>query len=226
MANLDSTLKPIKKLTIDIIDHIKLHPTIDGLRIAASVSPKLVRVPSTETCPTLFYIKRSKNPHKPDWSIHALVPDVLRYLLKGTVDPDDPTPSPEPTPGKLIRSKILVDKPVLGPDAITEVKNGIVRVSGKLQWNTEDEPVPGNYVCILINPAEEMLESYPNAIVRSPLGVDPLVDLMEGDIYLEVCYPVHEPGEKFITTIEWSKDIKEDIIICVSNECILEPEPF
>jgi hypothetical protein len=227
MVNYEANFKPIEKLTAEIIDNLILHQTVSSLRRAASVSPKIIRVEATEDYPTLFYIKGSRLPSRDDWTIHALVPDVLKFLLKGTVSPDPgpepPGPDPDPDPDKPeIKSNILLDQPVVGPDAIANINDGYVTITGAIKWNTEDEPNPGNYACILVTPDPKMLEAYPDAIVTSDLGTDPLITLMDGEDYLEVCYPVFEVGQEFVTTIKWSNEFEEVITIKVDENCVLE----
>lgn len=228
MTNLDITFKPIDKLTTDIIDKLILHQSIDSLRRAASVSPRMIRMDATDHCPVLFYIKRGKKPNVCDWSIHALVPDVLKFLLKEYADKDpDPDPEPPTPPGPdpskpTIPSTIIPDQPVMGPDAMVTVDGYNVFVTGAIKWNDTDEPNPGNYVCILIKFGEGMLEAYPNAVVSSLLGTNKITDLMDGDQYLEICYPVFNPGEQFITELIWSDEFKEIIKIKVDKNCVLE----
>lgn len=227
MINYEENFKPIEKLTVEIIDSLILHQTVSSLRRAASVSPKMIRVDATEDYPVLFYIKGSRNPDRNDWTIHALVPDVLKFLLKGSLDPTPPGPEPPgpepPGPDKpTIKSNIILDQPVVGEDAVADINDGYVHITGTIKWNTEDEPNPGNYACILITPDKQMLEAYPNAMVVSDLGTDPLSVLMDGEDILEVCYPVFEPGQKFVTTIKWSDEFEEVITIDVDENCILE----
>lgn len=225
--NIDYGVKPLDKLTKEVINKLIIHMTVSSLRRADSISPKIVRVEGNDYIPTLYYIK--KNPGKefinaPTWTIHALVSDICRFLLIGSLDIDPTPPTPTPTPF-YEQSIYRLDSVVVGNKATLNQDGTILSVSGTVKWDTENEPTPGNYICLFICPTKDMLKYYPNAKLFLD-GIEyKLSDYMAGDRELEICYPITErtKGQEYEIDIMWGDDVDEDITIA-APDVILESE--
>lgn len=81
--------EPIKELTLEIIDGIKIHTTQSSLRNAVAMLD-VKMVPGSESMPTLYYACE-KNPESGnfEWTIHAIAGDITRYLLMHSITSAD-----------------------------------------------------------------------------------------------------------------------------------------
>lgn len=226
--NIDYGVRPLEKLNREVINKLIIHMTISSLRRFGSTSPKIVKVDGNDKIPTLYYIKKGPGKEfkdKPLWSIHALVSDICRFLLIGSLDYDPPTPPTPPDPDKPFYQQSIyrLDQVVVGNKATLNQDGTILSVSGTIKWDTENEATPGNYICLFICPTKDMLKFYPNAVISFD-GVEyKLSEFMAGDREIEICYPINErtKGQEYEIDIKWGTDVDEDITIA-APDAILE----
>lgn len=239
--NNEYIVKPIDKLTEDVIKSMIIHQTLSSLRRAGSVSPYIQRVEGNLSIPTLFYIKGSRNPDENDWTIHALMTDVNKFLLADYVNSEHPTegptedpteePTEQPTEPSFEHSSINWDPGKTGGENLQIIKDGgIFTFNGNIKWYPEDKALnrsAGNRVGVVITPAKGMLEKYPNVKVE-----------ISGKTYgKEVFneYPSYEPknslyyyplikvaGQECPVNITWSEGIEEHFTITVTQESSLD----
>lgn len=238
-------VEPIKSLTSEIIDNLIIHATLSSLRRAASVTPCVKRVDGDDKLPTLYYIKGSMNPDVQDWTIHALVMDINKYLLLSsyTDNQDNPESPVDPDKPLFIRSTIKWDgftgktADGLWVDPINAGEyNEELRFDGEIAWydaNDELGRIAGNRVGAVITPSQEMIDAYPNAVVYIEKD-DVTIPANEAfyeyeDIGYAVpafyYYPlISVPGQTNVVRIYWDKDagIEESFPVIILQDATLE----
>jgi hypothetical protein len=196
--------KPLKKLTVDIVDKLVIHHTISSLRRAAD-SKEMIRQDGDYNIPTIFHINEGSS-----WSLHAMIDDLCRFLLIGQVytpEPEEPEKPVNSDP--KIHSKIKWDR-VTGGNRINDVVDGgILAITGEIDHNDEGKYLIG----IEIIPDSKMIEYYPDATIQI---YQQSKELVKDNLQDSILHPIleirkdedNEVGEIPIT-IEWSKDFIE-----------------
>lgn len=238
-------VEPIKSLTSEIIDNLVIHATLSSLRKAANVTPCVKRVDGDDKLPTLYYIKGSANPDIKDWTVHALVMDINKYLLLSSctnnpVDPESPVTPDKPL---FIRSTIKWDGSTgktadgLWVDPVNAGEyNEELRFDGEIAWydaNEELGRIAGNRVGAVITPSQEMIDAYPNAVVyieKDDITIPANEAFYEyEDIGYNVpaiyYYPlIKVPGQTNVIRIYWDKEagVEESFPIIILQDATLE----
>lgn len=200
-------LTPIKKLTVDAVDNLIIHHTVDSLRRAAD-SKEMIRQNGNYTIPTLFYINDGSS-----WSIHAMIDDLCRFLMIDMVY----VPEPEPDKTPKIHSKIRWDGVTGGKKIKSYVDGGIIGLSGEIE---QDEN--GKYMsAVEIVPDKSMIEAYPDATLQ--IGQDkavPVKDaIQEGIIFVMVDLTPKEDGgvSEILINLKWSDKFIEHFSVGVPD---------
>lgn len=232
--NKEYIIKPVDKLTEDVVNSIVIHQTISSLRRAGSTSPFIQKVEGNLSIPTLYYIKGSKDPNEQDWTIHALQSDVSKFLLADYVNTENPTeePTEEPTdPAPFEKSSINWDPGKTGGEDLRIFKDGgIIAFSGNIKWYPEDKALnraAGNRVGVVITPAKGMIDKYPDVKVEIGNAV------YGKEIFNK--YPDYEPknslyyyplikvvGQENPVRIKWAEGIEENFTVSVTQESSLD----
>lgn len=234
----DYQVTPLTRLTPDDIDKLILHSTISSLRRAASVTPKLIRVEGNQDIPTIYYIKGVKDPEIQDWTRHALVTDVQRYLLRNGINSDDSDESQDSTDSddssediEYTRSRIVYDG-YTGKGSIWNEPVHDGRFNEHLRFegcNILYGEVNGNYgyfLGIFIVADQEMVDRYPNGEVELPdysrLSVhEAFNEFYEGQpafhYYCEI-EDLNNTGPEYRIHIQWDKEFEESFVAIVYGE--------
>lgn len=73
--------KPLKTLTVEDIQQLRIHTTLNGFRNETSTR-EVKKVPASDTVPTLYYVHvASADGCSLVWEVHALTTDLTRFLL-------------------------------------------------------------------------------------------------------------------------------------------------
>lgn len=73
--------KPLTELTVETIQQIKIHTTINSFRNETSMK-EVRKVDATDTVPTLYYVRNaSADGCSLVWEVHAMTTDLTRFLL-------------------------------------------------------------------------------------------------------------------------------------------------
>lgn len=236
--NKEYIIKPVDKLTEDVVNSIVIHQTISSLRRAGSTSPFIQKVEGNLSIPTLYYIKGSKDPNEQDWTIHALQSDVIKFLLADYVNTENPTeePTEEPTekptdPAPFEKSSINWDPGKTGGEDLRIFKDGgIIAFSGNIKWYPEDKGLnraAGNRVGVVITPAEGMIDKYPdvkveigNAVYGKEIFNEYPDYELKNSLYY---YPlIKVVGQENPVRIKWAEGIEENFTVSVTQESSLD----
>jgi len=235
----DYQVTPLTKLTTEDIDKLILHSTVSGLRRAAAVTPKLVRVEGNQDIPTIYYIKGVKDPSVDDWTMHSLVTDVQRYLLRNGVSSDDSEESADSTDSsddsseehEYDRSRFIYDG-VTGKGSIWNepVNEGPhdeeLRFAGCNIKYGEVDGKEGYFIGVLVIATREMVEKYPNGVIELPddshitvaeAFTEPYEDEIAFHFYPEIL-SLDNTGPEFRINIKWDDEFEESFIAIVYGE--------
>jgi len=238
----DYQVTPLTKLTTEDIDKLILHSTISGLRRAAAVTPKLIRVEGNQDIPTIYYIKGVKDPNVDDWTQHALVTDVQRYLLRNGVSSDDSEESVDSTDSSdssddssderdYKRSRLIYDG-FTGKGSIWNepVNQGPfdeeLRFAGCNIKYGEIDGEDGFFLGVLIIADREMVSKYPNGIIELPddshiTVAEAFTEPYEGNIafhFYPQIFSLDNTGPEFRINIKWDGEFEESFITIVYGE--------
>lgn len=238
----DYQVTPLTKLTPDDIDKLILHSTISSLRRAAAVTPKLIRVEGNQEIPTIYYIKGVRDPEVQDWTKHALVVDVQRYLLRNGVSSDDSDESQDSGDSddsrddssedtEYTRSRIIYDgytgKGSIWNEPVNQGEfNEELRFAGcNIRYNEVDGE-EGYFIGVFVIADSEMVEKFQNGIVELPddsrLPVhEAFNEFYEGQPAIHYYCKIEDlanTGPEFRFNIKWDKDFEESFIAIVYGE--------
>jgi hypothetical protein len=185
-------LTPYTELSNELIEAMIIHPTVDGLRRAGSKAAKMLRVKGTSKIPTLYYIKATRNPDIEDWTVHALVIDVNRFILMNSVTPG-PGPTP-PTPGTDVPSTFRWIDPIgkgsiwVDPVYEGEKNEHLIFKSSEIKYYEEGEvdPEAGNFIGLEIAADAGMLERFgETAIVTIESSISEPVQMTAAEAFAQ-----------------------------------------
>jgi hypothetical protein len=200
-------LQPLKKLTPEIVDTIKMHSTISHLRRSIGTAYN-VRIAGDKEVPTLFYVK---NTNSNGWEVHALVTDICKFILKGSLYEDepccpcDPTKPSEPSEADYIKSLFYITTEGIKVTYNTHVheltnnKSTCALIEGVIPFDQE-------YNCYIIKfmiiPDSTMIQLYgvPRVILENE-GLDILQDYNSG--LISGVIKVTNPSQNGYLTLNW-----------------------
>lgn len=156
--------EPITELTPEVISKMRIHPTLSSLRRAIGSHPNH-RQGGNQKVPTLFYVKDQENPeHKNEWSIHAIVTDLVRFTLYN-IHPGEESSSSSSSSSEegYISSIFQIITPKLCVEYInhTHPETGLVTVCAQIRGTIPyDYDEDCNYIDFMIVPDSTMIEIY------------------------------------------------------------------
>jgi hypothetical protein len=235
----DYKVNPLTRLRSSDLDKLILHSTVSGLRRAAAVTPCMKRVEGTDKVPTIYYIKHSPNPEVYDWTMHALVVDAQRFLLRDKVDDSsyDDSSDDDSSDDDPIRSKFYWDGITgktengvwVNPQYCGKFGEEIRFRSSDIEYYENRFPMPGNYVGVVISANPELVLHNPEGIVNiNEIKTERVCDVFteknpETGNYLFRYYPFiptldNTTGPEYRINIKWNSEFEESFITIIYGE--------
>lgn len=171
MANKYDPKTPVTELSKEFIKDLVLHQTLSSLRRAAGdsvgvrdesnkeVSPGVVVKEGTKKVPTVYYICENPLQMEPDqWTVHALISDVQKFLLLGLTEDSENPDEPTPDAPKNMKFRIQWDEGQTGGVSPRIDGNQLIFEAGEIKWYEADDSLgrtEGNRVGAVITPVAD-----------------------------------------------------------------------